>query len=1182
MSDVQEKPDAPVLDAELYALREQMRSLESTTLLLDRLRFGGQHGLTFNGQRDDYKLYGYPDHLTYQMFRSEYDRGGISGTCIDVMPDACWRGDAANDVPAFELVEDEDPDTTTKFEQAWLDLDSRLDICGKLHRADKLALLSTYSVILLGDGAGDLAQPLRKLTTPTPDALIYFQLYSGSGGPGSNHERRGEVGGDAQATIFEYEDDPKSPRFGLPRSYTLKHANFKAGTPQPTVHWSRVLHFPAEGLLENEVFGQPGLQRIWNLLIDLRKVTSGGSEAFFLRANAGMHINVDKDLALTAPTGNGQTTEYEAVLAKLREDLEAYKHNLTRWIRTRGVDIKQLGSDVANFSNPADAVITQIAGAKRIPKRILTGSEMGELASSQDRENFKAQVIGRQLQHCTPIIKRLANHLIENGYLPKPKEYKVKWPQIQTLTENEKADGALKWSQTKIGEDPVYTDAEIRDKWYGMEPLTDEQRDEINTRKEEAVQRQQQAMGAQLQQKQQQKEEEDDEKDEELRAAMARQLKALYDPMQNRDADGRWTSGPLKMDLVGKKVASINIEGKRYSLRRRKSDYVLHDVGGKQVASAVIHDGVISSASAGHGAPKGILGPFMEMVRTRLGLEGAEGFQMHDRSPEADEHWTRVGRRIDVLIREHGVDWLSELVKQQKGRAAEGLGDVEEVLRSLTFDPNQERDAFGRWTSGGTSTVESDRVAEEVKQRALADQQTNPLAHPTMVIGGTEHPSVKRYVAAYGEEFEAQPLPQGIRQGNQGECYMNASLLVMTHPDLDFAEGYAQSADIPGLTFQHAWAVTKDGKVVDPTWKKPEGSKYFGVRYAREAYLAHIVKAKFYGVIGAGHRESLKVAESGVPKLRRAELRTSEFGTSEFRAARFDPSQARDEHGRWTDGSSGVTGSGGSGGSLGKVPRSQSEAMARFNDDVAYPPANDSGRDTQQRFKRGDGTYTPERQQLHSEIEKIMIGSATPVANPTAYVMGGGWAAGKTTTLTSGAVVLPENHVKSDGDLNKGYLPEYKAGLGKEAYISEYVHEESSDVAKHMTRVAARDGYNVVMDGTGDGTYENLERKMKVLRDGGLRIEANYVTVDTETALRRAQERGAKTGRHVPADGLRAVHRDVSKILPLAMERGLFDKATLWDTNESGKPRKVASSEGASLTVHDAALWQRFLAKARE
>lgn len=114
-----------------------------------------------------------------------------------------------------------------------------------------------------------------------------------------------------------------------------------------------------------------------------------------------------------------------------------------------------------------------------------------------------------------------------------------------------------------------------------------------------------------------------------------------------------------------------------------------------------------------------------------------------------------------------------------------------------------------------------------------------------------------------------------------------------------------------------------------------------------------------------------------------------------------------------------------------------------------------------------------------------------------------------------------------------------------------------------------------------DGTYENLERKMSVLRKGGMRIEANYVTVDTATALKRAVQRGEKTGRHVPADGLRAVHRDVSKILPLAMERGLFDKATLWDTNE-GRPRKVASSEGKRVTIHDQALWERFLAKAKE
>ena len=51
------------------------------------------------------------------------------------------------------------------------------------------------------------------------------------------------------------------------------------------------------------------------------------------------------------------------------------------------------------------------------------------------------------------------------------------WPYIQTLTEPEKSAGAKQWADTNsvlvaAGLPPAYTDDEIRDKWYGLAPLT--------------------------------------------------------------------------------------------------------------------------------------------------------------------------------------------------------------------------------------------------------------------------------------------------------------------------------------------------------------------------------------------------------------------------------------------------------------------------------------------------------------------------------------------------------------------------------------------------------------------------------------------------------------------------------------------------------------------------------------
>lgn len=435
----------------------------SASVLLQRMQFLHSAGLTFGGNRDVWGVLGYPQVLSTRAYVEKYLRGGIAGRIVDALPNATWRG-------TVEILEDRDPHKDTEFEKAWKNLDSRFNLQSRLLRVDKLSQLSNYAVLLIG-APGNLEDELPK---GKPEQLMYFASYLGGGGPTtlSNIHRPG-VSDDADITIYEYETDHTNERFGLPRLYQLRrgeHAGSIAGQSL-AVHWSRIIHI-ADGCLFDDVFGPPSLERVWNLLEDLEKVTGGGAEAFWLRANQGLHLNIDKDMTVD---------DAKFAVNSLKEQAEDYKHQLTRWLRTRGVDANVLGSDVANFEAPADAIITQIAGSKAIPKRILTGSEMGELASSQDRDNWKDQVNGRQTQYAGPyIVRPLVDRLIKYGYLPTPIKgemaYEVVWPHIEVLTESEKAEGAAKWASVNQTQGTiVFPSAEIRDHWYGREPITDDQ-----------------------------------------------------------------------------------------------------------------------------------------------------------------------------------------------------------------------------------------------------------------------------------------------------------------------------------------------------------------------------------------------------------------------------------------------------------------------------------------------------------------------------------------------------------------------------------------------------------------------------------------------------------------------------------------------------------------------------------
>jgi DNA topoisomerase-1 len=159
-------------------------------------------------------------------------------------------------------------------------------------------------------------------------------------------------------------------------------------------------------------------------------------------------------------------------------------------------------------------------------------------------------------------------------------------------------------------------------------------------------------------------------------------------------------------------------------------------------------------------------------------------------------------------------------------------------------------------------------VNEATKQQALAEKQTHPLANPPFVLGMEDGRAV-RYVAAYGEEHMAAPLPDNIERGKLRECYKNASMTVLLNQELDYAEGFATNAKTGSFVFQHAWAVTKDGTVVDSTWDEPEKGQYFGVRYDRDKYLKYLYKAKHYGVLGSIDEHSRKAIDTGGNGLRK-------------------------------------------------------------------------------------------------------------------------------------------------------------------------------------------------------------------------------------------------------------------------------------------------------------------------
>jgi hypothetical protein len=387
--------------------------------IISRVGMANRQLSAFNGLRNYELTFGYHPQLNFEDYWSWYKRGGIAKRIIDLPCDATWRHDP-------EILDDESSETENQFEATWKSLNKRLGLTAKLHRADILQSIGRYSVMLLGVNDGkQLDQPLESTFT-SPDDLLYVQVLS-----------------EKHAEIAAFVNDPADARYGLPERYQVTLGSSEVKTAQVTtktipVHHSRILHF-AEGCLEDDVLGTSRLEAVFNLLMDLLKVSGGGAETYWLNAANKYSIENQEGFSF-------DPTDMETMKTKVTDLI----HNLSSVVALNGARAVRMGVQVADPTGQYQVVMQQLAGTTNIPQRLLTGTESGELASTQDRKNWNETIMSRHHNHAGPVMVRpTINRLIDLGIMPAPSkdEYIVKWKNLLELSDAEKAQLALTRAQ---------------------------------------------------------------------------------------------------------------------------------------------------------------------------------------------------------------------------------------------------------------------------------------------------------------------------------------------------------------------------------------------------------------------------------------------------------------------------------------------------------------------------------------------------------------------------------------------------------------------------------------------------------------------------------------------------------------------------------------------------------------
>lgn len=359
---------------------------------------------------------GYPIDISAEQYQYMYEREGLATRCVSIYSEDSWAQEP-------EVLESED-EKESAFEKAWVELVERLGLYSKLEEADEISGIGRFGILFFGFNDG------KEYTEPVePSASLeinYIRALS-----------------ENSVTIKSFVKDMADPRCGLPELYTIKlndpnvASDISTTYKEYTIHHSRCLHI-ADNKKGSLVYGTPRLRKVFNRMVDLRKVLGGSAEMFFKGGFPGLSFEVDPKTA-AAP---GAELDRES----LRKEMKKYMEGLERYIATVGVTVKSLAPQIADPMNHVMIQLKVSAICIGVPWRIFAGSEEAKLASTQDTNYYNKKIEKRRKTFCSEgLIRPLVEMLVELKILPEPKvRVIIKFPPLNKRTEAEKAEYAEK------------------------------------------------------------------------------------------------------------------------------------------------------------------------------------------------------------------------------------------------------------------------------------------------------------------------------------------------------------------------------------------------------------------------------------------------------------------------------------------------------------------------------------------------------------------------------------------------------------------------------------------------------------------------------------------------------------------------------------------------------------------
>ena len=172
---------------------------------------------------------------------------------------------------------------------------------------------------------------------------------------------------------------------------------------------------------------------MFNALLDIRKILGGSAEMFWKGGFPGYSFESHPDAV------NNSTFDLKSV----KSQIKAYEAGLQRYFAMLGMTVKNLTVQIADPTNHLEAQVLAITVAMDVPKRQFLGSEIGQLATDEDKKTWNFRLRSYIKNYTDPFVLRpFVSRVMKMGALPFVEDFKTHWPDLNAPSGKEVAEVA--------------------------------------------------------------------------------------------------------------------------------------------------------------------------------------------------------------------------------------------------------------------------------------------------------------------------------------------------------------------------------------------------------------------------------------------------------------------------------------------------------------------------------------------------------------------------------------------------------------------------------------------------------------------------------------------------------------------------------------------------------------------